>query len=484
MRTPAGRSIVAWLLAAATALPAAAGEEPLEQPTPEAKALVAKVAALQQGPRHHAGEPMKVPLRVVVGGKEGAAAVAVDLVLIMEAGGRGMRFEKPAEGDAARIGGIAQHPARLSVDMLVAGFLPYSWDTWKGEVGEGGVLKASIREKDRWALGMEVSFDAAGLPSSVWNLLAGEDGTLQRAAHVRTRWEPAGPRHRLIQATHEQHGKIIADCRYEWGPPEELLPRRWTVLVNDRVTRFARKGHEAPVPADLGEMAYYLDPQPRRFLDGLKALGDALLAPPPPKPDQGDLKVVMLAAILRAEPERIDSIIEELAKAGPGPGRVLVRAVALAADANLEKSLDFIKPLLHESVQGECDRLRKGLPRPLESAIPMNDVHRGAAALDRCWFLYIASGDPAAIRPIVGALRGLDMEFPANLVGSAARWSLTSNARQLPGVRECLERDLAEVPPELLPHLKQVLEKAGKPDEPDEPEETPPEPAPPPPGPK
>ena len=69
------------------------------------------------------------------------------------------------------------------------------------------------------------------------------------------------------------------------------------------------------------------------------------------------------------------------------------------------------------------------------------------------------SGDPAALRPVVGALRGLDAkEVPAMLVGGAARWSLTANARDLPGVRDCLERDLAIVPPEIRPHIGRILE--------------------------
>ena len=460
---PAGKLLAAFsLLAIALALPAAA-EEPVVEASPEAIALAARAAALQHGPRALAGEPQDVPLRVVVGGRKGAAAVAIDLVLHIEAGGRGVRFEGSPAGDAARIGRIANKAAHLGVDAVVAGGLPYPWDSWKGSVDESGALRAVIRKEGEREIGLEVELDEKGLPTAGWTLLPGKDGVLAKNAWLQLRWEPVGKLHRLVETTHEIDGRVIASCRYEWGPAEELLPRRWTVVVEDRVTRFARRGHEAPAP-DVGPvMGYYLDPQPERFVELLKKTGDKLLAPTGKDSDQGDLLAVMLAGILRAEPERINPILEDLAKSGPGPGRVLVRAVALAADANLERSLEEIRPTLHESIREECDRVKGGLPRPLESAIPMDAIPAGPAALDRCWYLWCASGDPAALRPIVGALRGLDSKkVPALLTGGAARWSLVSNCRQMPGVRECLERDLAEVPKELLPHLKVVLEKASE----------------------
>ena len=55
-----------------------------------------------------------------------------------------------------------------------------------------------------------------------------------------------------------------------------------------------------------------------------------------------------------------------------------------------------------------------------------------------------------------------------------------SNARQMPGVRECLERDLLVAPKELVPHLKEILEASDPSRQQEEPST---EPAPPP-GPK
>ncbi|MCK6479031.1 MAG: hypothetical protein HUU06_09415 [Planctomycetaceae bacterium] len=456
------------LLAAPSPAPAAREDGPVVDATPEAKALVARFYDLLHGPAMSRA-PLDEDIHVVVGGKEGAAAVALTVRLRIDPGARRLRLDGPTEGDLGVLWGNASLPATGSIDLLLGGALPFPADAWKGRVDEAGVLHAHIGTEGRWTAGTETTFDGRGLPVSAVCLQPGKDGVLLPGTRAETRWEPAGKRYRMTEVTISGKSRVILQNTFAWGPVEETLPRRWTVLQNDRVCRFRLEGEEALPAGTLDPlMTYFLDPQPEAFLERLAGFGDRLLAPQGRESDVGELHAVALSAILRAEPSRFPWALKGLAGAGPGPGRVLLRAIAYAGGPDLGRRLDEAAPLVAESVRGEVEALRGGLPHPLESPVPMSDVMRGAVALDRCWSLYFASGDPAALRPIVGALRGLDTAVPGKamtgeMVGAVARWSLVSNARQVPGVRECLERDLSVVPANLRPHLEQVLAKAAAP---------------------
>lgn len=449
--------------------PQEAGEPPVVDATPEARAVVARARALLHGPAILGEGSLEQDIVAVVGGTGGAAAVRTPLRLLVGSGGRDLRIQRPVEGEEAAAGRAAALPLRGSVEVLFGGLLPYPWDSWKGSLDGAGVLHAAMGTPGSWSLGVEAAFDARGLPVGGWNLKAGPDGALRRTTRSEVRWEAAGGRFRVSEHAIRKGSRKLVHAAYEWGAADAALPRRWTVYMEDRVFRFRAEGEPAlPAGVEPGVMSYFLDPDPDRLLREIRDLGDALLPPAPGESDRGDLLAVALGAVLRAGPSRMEDATEVLAAAGPGPGRVLLRAAGYAADGGKAPDLDGILPAVAESVRGEAASVRRGLPHPLGSLIPMDDVHRGASTLDRCWMLYFASGDPAALRPIVVALRGLDASVPggvtaAEVVGGAARWSLVSNARRIPGVRECLERDLAVVPEELRPRLEEVLRQAAEP---------------------
>jgi hypothetical protein len=78
----------------------------------------------------------------------------------------------------------------------------------------------------------------------------------------------------------------------------------------------------------------------------------------------------------------------------------------------------------------------------------LHDAVDSPAILDACWASFFATGDPAYVHRIIEVLPWAEIrgDVAKLLIGSAARWSLASNAIQHPRVLEICEARLASGP--------------------------------------
>ena len=83
------------------------------------------------------------------------------------------------------------------------------------------------------------------------------------------------------------------------------------------------------------------------------------------------------------------------------------------------------------------------------------------ASLDFLWAAFFATGDVKYVDAIIPTLRHLQSKQPAEVViGLAARWSMSSNARQHPLVLEECRRQIDAQPPQIADALREIVAKA------------------------
>ncbi|MBI5471011.1 MAG: hypothetical protein HY961_01555 [Ignavibacteriae bacterium] len=97
------------------------------------------------------------------------------------------------------------------------------------------------------------------------------------------------------------------------------------------------------------------------------------------------------------------------------------------------------------------------LSRNKDTVLHWNSHH--PSVNDMLWGAFFASGDRRLIERLVSEMRFCDEKesIPLYLTGASARWSLCSNARQHPKVKDFLEEMKSTVPTELKAHLDEAL---------------------------
>ncbi len=193
-------------------------------------------------------------------------------------------------------------------------------------------------------------------------------------------------------------------------------------------------------------VGYYQAPEPEKLVCSLEYVAES---------GETDIekRVWSTMSFYAAALEQSESIrtafMEEISLAGSSKAR------ALAAVAFFLMNPAVGKPLLARAAKEWAGSWEAGIAVVLAESIPekiltrridsATDVLQAADALDSCWMAFLASGDPAQVRPVVDAAQWALLEkSPLQVVGRTAVWSLASHARTHPRIRLYLASCLAD----------------------------------------
>jgi hypothetical protein len=180
---------------------------------------------------------------------------------------------------------------------------------------------------------------------------------------------------------------------------------------------------------------YYLNPSPERVPAMLGALSDAGFVS---WPDSIASYAGFFAEVFHQNQDRVSGWVGSLRPQGISQTIFLLYAVALSdipGKARLMKKLEAASQV--PSSAGPFPHL---IDAPLSALTPAS-----VADLDLLWGAFMASGSERYVKKIIDALYFIDITGDRNnfMLGFAAYWSLSSNARQHPWVRAICERELA-----------------------------------------
>ena len=198
----------------------------------------------------------------------------------------------------------------------------------------------------------------------------------------------------------------------------------------------------APTDAQLWLAFYYQSPTPDQVVPQLCSLSrDGTLANAEPI---GPL-TAFLAAVMKANPQRIPSWLDALADLPPSEHEIVVAAAWLSRQATATAWL---------KEKGMKDLLKRRPPDFLDPAAGFTEPMK----LDMLWGMFMASGEEAPVLRIIAALELSEHQgalkryklskktdadraaAAADAIFEAAMWSLESNARQHPRVLATLEK--------------------------------------------
>ena len=179
-----------------------------------------------------------------------------------------------------------------------------------------------------------------------------------------------------------------------------------------------------PSPDDLDRWTahYYLDPQP----DGVDAALRAITAKGFFENDNVQAPLSgFFTEVFRANPDRIEGWITPYI--GVPRRHILYSALWMA---NSKSSGAALERLANGATPDEARSLRSLLSTPPPTIESM--AIDSPAALDYLWGFFLASGSDVPVLRIIDQLKLADVRGNLNamMIGGAAHWSLSSNARQ------------------------------------------------------
>jgi hypothetical protein len=203
-------------------------------------------------------------------------------------------------------------------------------------------------------------------------------------------------------------------------------------------------------------MFYYRNPEPDRIPGLIKHLSDSGFL------DNGKrLPPIFgfLSGVFQKNPGKVKNITAQLNSLKEQHLPVVIMGLWYA---NLPDSKKMAYALIerHPNLKPDFDFIYKGKPMDIES-IPLE---QGAWVLDALWGKFFATGDSAPVERIISALPWTDVKGDANrrLIGGAARWSLTINAKQYKRVLEICENQAKTQKGVIGEKLGKVIEEAKK----------------------
>lgn len=250
------------------------------------------------------------------------------------------------------------------------------------------------------------------------------------------------------------------------------LPGTWKIEVNltDRnrkvvvplKTRFdlvetkPGTGFQSQDDVSKWMMFYYQKPEPERVPEAMEYMSESALLD-----NENALAPTFgfLAGVFHDNPQRLDGWIKQLdSLKEPHLGVVMLGLWY----ANLPDSKKRVYAFLedHPGLKQQFGYLYKGSPMPVEE-IPLE---RGPWVLDALWGNFMATGNKAPVQRIMTTLPWIDVKGDVNrlLIGGAARWSLTSNAKQHERVMQFCEEDVRTQSKEVSAKLREVIANAKK----------------------
>jgi hypothetical protein len=196
-------------------------------------------------------------------------------------------------------------------------------------------------------------------------------------------------------------------------------------------------GFDSEAQLDEWMTYYYLHPEPDQVLAAVHSYAASASY------EEWRTTLAMatfFAAVLRQDPRLLHQTYEGIAQRGAAASKNFFLQVLWAVDTAASRGL-----LEHASVDwppapGWCLPPRRGASIPAHAVeAPLDHP----ADLDRLWALFMATGDAAPVRKIISVLPLTEIGHGAEgVLGGAAQWSLTRNARDHQRVYTICQREL------------------------------------------
>jgi hypothetical protein len=205
---------------------------------------------------------------------------------------------------------------------------------------------------------------------------------------------------------------------------------------------------------NLGEwiQSYYQHPEPARAVAALSYYSDSDLY------RSGSSRMSMaqfFATLLQRDPGLAEELFRTFDESGSEAGRWMALHVFWLARL---PATDSLLERCEKSWSDPDLRQAAAKMRALPADAPLDSAVDHPADIDRIWAIFFATGSDAPVEKIASLLPMIDGHGQEILLGGAARWSLTSNCRQHPRVREIVERLAGTAPAESAARLREVLE--------------------------
>lgn len=201
---------------------------------------------------------------------------------------------------------------------------------------------------------------------------------------------------------------------------------------------------------------YYLNPEPENIVQAVRYMSNSGLL------DNGKAYppiVGFLAGVFKKNPSKVSSWVNNLSSLSNSSYGVVVLGLWYA---NLPDSKERVYSLLEKrpALKAQFNYLYQGSPMEIQQ-IPLE---QGPWVLDALWGNFMATGNAEPVARIMEALPWLDAKGEARklLVAGAARWSLTSYAKQHKKVMAICESEIKTQPPAVQVKLKSVISGAKK----------------------
>lgn len=170
--------------------------------------------------------------------------------------------------------------------------------------------------------------------------------------------------------------------------------------------------------------------------------------------------LAFIAEIMAQNPTRIKEWMSQLDTLKPEHHRMLFTAIWWSRSKEGKEYLESLAQKLPEKEKKEFLKEISTAPPSFEKMdIDAPDV------LDMLWASFSATGDNKFVLRIMSTLpwvKTAQDDYTKMAIGSAAKWSLTSNAQQHPQVMELclLERDKPDLNNDLKPYLTEIINEA------------------------
>lgn len=183
--------------------------------------------------------------------------------------------------------------------------------------------------------------------------------------------------------------------------------------------------------------SYYLAPQPERVSSAIRYYAGSALYQ---KQNARMVMTVFFASLLQQDTSLLRQAYDEVDQHGSEDAQVFFLNVLWVVDTK-ESRLLLAKAKTSwtaELVQRILTQMKDHRPDNL-----LEDPVDSPAELDSLWAMFMATGDATPVRKIISVLHLLEEGRGQEIVlGSAAKWSLTSNARQHKRVYEICQQEL------------------------------------------
>ena len=200
---------------------------------------------------------------------------------------------------------------------------------------------------------------------------------------------------------------------------------------------------------------YYLHPQPDLLVPALQYADSTGLI------DKGQAPLTaFVSRVFAQNPQRIAEWVTQLQGLSNRSKPLLWTALWWSSTLEGKQSLDGLIKTLNEK---QADAVLSQMAHP---AVPLENIEiKTPEALDELWGAFSATGDVKYVNRLISVVPwayDAGGDFNRMSIGSAARWSLTSNAQQHPLVlKACVKA--RDTQPELRSALDKIISSASKP---------------------